>query len=400
MKCSKCNSEWTVPQNLSRSITNCPFCGAALASAPPRQLLTVEDVLEEITDRFGLEMLRNGAKTIALFSDLSPQLTRERRLLSYLIQGNGNVKLLEARNQDAQEQRICFMQVCQYMVDEQFVAEEAARKICMSFSEVIGLSVSDEPRSERLKKESAGNRYAKTVENEFEKATVPPANPNRTSEQYRNQTPAKTSDKQISTYAQYQQALRDYYVQEGKKPLTESQIQQFLAANSLDTKWRITVADVQKDLKRIYAQDASGAASKASAAQINTYAQYQNALKDYYIREGKKPLTESQIQNFLIANSLDTKWRITVEDVQNDLLSIYAQHSANAASAKRVTQINTYAQYQQALEDYYIQAGKKLLTEVQIQQFLTAYSLDKKWKITVADVQSDLKKIYAKHRHN
>lgn len=140
MKCKSCGSEWNAPQNISASLSNCPFCGEALVPPAPKQFHTVEDVLTEITSRFGMDVLRNGQRTIALFSDLSPSLMRERLLLSYLIQSDGNIQLLQARDKTEVEQAACFRKVCRYLVDEQFVAEEAAYKICTSFSTVIGLT--------------------------------------------------------------------------------------------------------------------------------------------------------------------------------------------------------------------------------------------------------------------
>lgn len=145
MKCKSCGSEWNAPQNISVSLSSCPFCGASLTPAAPKQFLTVEDVLTEITSRFGVDVLRNGQRTMALFSDLSPSLMRERLLLSYLIQSDGNIQLLQVRDKTEVEQQACFQKVCRYLVDEQFVAEEAAYKICTSFSTVIGLTVKTEP---------------------------------------------------------------------------------------------------------------------------------------------------------------------------------------------------------------------------------------------------------------
>lgn len=141
MRCKNCGTEWNAPQNISASLSSCPFCGASLTPAAPKQFHTVEDVLTEITSRFGMDVLKNGQKTMALFSDLSPTLLRERLLLSYLIQSEGNLQLLSVRDKEAIEQQACFQKVCRYLVDEQFVAQEAAYKICTSFSSVIGLRV-------------------------------------------------------------------------------------------------------------------------------------------------------------------------------------------------------------------------------------------------------------------
>ena len=141
MKCQHCQAEWTVSQERSRSLTSCPFCGAALVSPPRAGFATMEEALREIASRFGLAALRDDRKLMALFSDLSPQLKRERLLLSYLVQGRGHIQLLDAWGKDEEEQRRCCLEVCRFLTEEQFVSKQAAETVCMEFARAIGFSI-------------------------------------------------------------------------------------------------------------------------------------------------------------------------------------------------------------------------------------------------------------------
>ena len=58
----------------------------------------------------------------------------------------------------------------------------------------------------------------------------------------------KNEVKQFYSYDQYMKDLEALYIQNGKKPLSAQQIQQFLKTHHLSEKFGITAADVQKDL--------------------------------------------------------------------------------------------------------------------------------------------------------
>ena len=344
MKCMTCNAEWTVPQNISRSLTNCPFCGAALRTNAPRSLSTIEDVLQEILQRFGVDTLKNGHRLIALFSDLSPQLRQERLLLTYLIQANGNIKLLEARGKAKAEQQACFQQVYKYLVDEQFVAEDAARRICTSYSAAIGLNIANDKPVTNTSAGSTGGTT--TIPTKSPGPTIPPKPSKPTTHgTQRKPTPPKSGVQshntyRIDTFAKYQKALEDYYILHGKKPLTCFQIQRFITTNSLSV-WGITINDVQEDLKDIYAKytpiSSGGAASKTISApvqlvfapnkRITTYKGYMDELEQLYIQNGKQKLSTDQIVSFLSAYGLQRDFGINVSEVEIDLRDIAKKYS-------------------------------------------------------------------------
>lgn len=132
MKCIHCGSEWNVSPGLSVSITNCPFCGKSLLPEK-KQLNTVEDVLVEINRLFGVSVLADETKLVAYFSDLAPQLSRQRRILSYFVECGGPKKIVAVLNSSDDERSVCIKQIVREMKDEMYIEEAASQMICESF---------------------------------------------------------------------------------------------------------------------------------------------------------------------------------------------------------------------------------------------------------------------------
>ena len=131
MKCGYCNSEWSVNPGLSLSVTKCPFCGKPLQSEKKAE--TVEEVLTEIKLHFGTGVFADGKKLAAYFSDLAPQLSRQRRMLDYFVECNGPQKIMAVQSLTDHEQKTCIMRIVREMKEEMFIEETASRMICESF---------------------------------------------------------------------------------------------------------------------------------------------------------------------------------------------------------------------------------------------------------------------------
>lgn len=145
MRCNYCGSEWNVSSGLSVSITNCPFCGKSLLPEK-KQLNTVEDVLVEIKRLFGVSVLADETKLVAYFSDLAPQLSRQRRILGYFVECGGPRKIVSALNASDDEQSVCIKQIVREMKDEMYIEEAASQMICESFLfAVSGRRISEIP---------------------------------------------------------------------------------------------------------------------------------------------------------------------------------------------------------------------------------------------------------------
>ena len=339
MRCAQCGGSWTAPENSTRPLQKCPFCGAALERAEKRELTSAEAVLREIADRFGVETLGEGQKLVALFSDLSPQMTRERFLLTYLVQSGGNRLLLEARGLPEKERQARLLQASRRLVEERAVDRAAAAMICGSFSLAIGLgaelpeeAAGQERETVQPRKEAAG-QGRETVQSPRE--TAQPRREAASSP--RTEGPSSAP---IDTFEKYQAALEAYFLRLGGVPLTEEQIRVFLKRYDLERMWKITVSDVQQDLKDIYARSAARAEPAGQAAarqspvltfpvnrQIRTYESYKKELEQAFLRKGKTMLTQEEMRRFLSAYGLDRTYGIRVRDVEMDLREIAKQYS-------------------------------------------------------------------------
>lgn len=133
---------------------------------------------------------------------------------------------------------------------------------------------------------------------------------------------------------------------------------------------------------------------KPTTEKVITYDAYMHALEQLFLVGGKKPLSQYQIDNFLRENQLDKRFNISAGDIRRDLETIYAKYKPQTSS----NQINTYDSYMKALENLYLQNGKKPLSQTQIQEFLVINNLGKKFGITAADVSRDMKSIEEKYK--
>jgi len=136
MKCAKCNSEWNTSPSISASMTTCPFCGQNLY-AKEKGFASDYDVLRYLYEHFGLEFMRDGARILACFADLAPMLKKEKRILSYFIECNGHIQILDSIAKDPPEQQLAVKRVVRQMTDELFVSEAISCAITTSFLKAV-----------------------------------------------------------------------------------------------------------------------------------------------------------------------------------------------------------------------------------------------------------------------
>lgn len=138
MKCINCSAEWTVTATVSASITTCPFCGTSLHPQPTSELTSLQSVLKAIIAHSGVDALRNGQRTLAIFADLAPKLRKEKIMLSYLVQCEGHIALLDAMRNSLAEQIAIRGRVAQQMIDIFLISEDIAYGACDCYWEAIG----------------------------------------------------------------------------------------------------------------------------------------------------------------------------------------------------------------------------------------------------------------------
>lgn len=88
MKCSACGSEWNTKVSISQ-IKNCPFCGCSLIkTTTPTVNVGISDVISQIIDQFGEDVILQKSRFISIFGDLAPHLKKEKRILSVAMDEN------------------------------------------------------------------------------------------------------------------------------------------------------------------------------------------------------------------------------------------------------------------------------------------------------------------------
>lgn len=405
MKCPKCSAEWHLPSNVPTQLKTCPFCGESLQIEPVDGLVTIDAVLVEIVQRFGIDILRNGSKTVAIFSDLAPQLRKERLLLTYLTQFEGNLKLLEVKHLTQAKQRATYLKVVQHLTDEQFVAQTAAENVCQCFLKAIGVTIAPEqvPSFDFI---SAPVSAQKQIPSTSAKRPLPKNTAHPAIKTVPQKPPAK-----VKSFDQYMRLLEDFFIQNGKTKLSYQQIKSFILSHNLDVDWKITYADVEKDLEKLYVKYAPPKPiavtppSRKLDTCISNYEDYMKALEQRYLDNGKRMLNRTQIADFLSIHQLDRRFKIQISEVEKDLATIYAKYAPVRDTPKPAVSprtqpksISTYKEYMDALEKQYFDNGKRMLSARQIADFLSSNGLDEKFGIQISEVETDLKTIAEKQR--
>lgn len=388
MKCPKCSAEWHLPKQSTSIIKSCPFCGASLQIDADQSLTTLDSVLAEIIARFGIDILRDGSRTVAVFSDLAPKLKKERLLLTYLMQFDGNVKLLEVQKLDKSKQHATYLRVVQHLVDEQFVAQQAAENVCLGFLKAIGIVIEVPTPVQEVVKSTP-------VQPEKAPTPTPPAKPQQTT--YRTPpkpTPpatTKTRTPKVSSYSEYMKLLEEYFLQNGKVQLTREQVQSFIYTYALNVDWKITYSEVEKDLATIYSKYSVArpapkpitpkppASSPPQRKSISTYNDYMKALEQRFNENNQQMLSRAQIVAFLDEYNLSKRFNIQIHEVETDLREIQKKSTF------------THSDYLSLLEQLYVNNGRnRFKTLTQIPEFMRTYDLENRLGVTPAKIKEDL----------
>lgn len=94
--------------------------------------------LKSIIGVYGLDILKDGNKLLAYYSDLAPMQKRERQMLEYLVKCDGHITLMNALYDTKDEQTRKMKQLVDRMVAQVLVSEDIAETVCKNFWESIG----------------------------------------------------------------------------------------------------------------------------------------------------------------------------------------------------------------------------------------------------------------------
>lgn len=94
--------------------------------------------LQYIAEHYGNDVLRDGNKLLAYYTDLAPQQKTERKMLEFLVKCNGNTKLLDIAHQTPQEQQVCVEMLVKQLTSQLLISEDAAYTACNNYLQAIG----------------------------------------------------------------------------------------------------------------------------------------------------------------------------------------------------------------------------------------------------------------------
>ena len=122
MKCENCNSEW----NSSRSIQVCPFCGESLVQPESKK---PEEILCNIVDEYGVEVLQKKKLLLSYFSDFAPHLNKEYKLLKNCCSTDFISILLSSNSASNDSKEIVIKKALRMLMDDCFMSEEYANNV-------------------------------------------------------------------------------------------------------------------------------------------------------------------------------------------------------------------------------------------------------------------------------
>lgn len=137
MKCENCGSEWSAPPEVAAQMKVCPFCSAPLVQPAAKTPETMAEALQLVVSIYGADVLEDGSRLLACFSDTVPQLARQKRMLSNFIECQGHSRLAAVKQDSADKQYACVEQIVMQMTDELCLDESASRDVCESFLAVL-----------------------------------------------------------------------------------------------------------------------------------------------------------------------------------------------------------------------------------------------------------------------
>lgn len=136
VKCKKCGSEWTVKEEYSTSIINCPFCGANLAKEEPITFANIQDCFRALIDKYGKEVLADGKRLYSFLTDYIPEKEKELRILKIACEANVYKYFVDAKGRRIEmEQR----RVVKILTEDYMIAEKWAIQLVEWGCNAIGL---------------------------------------------------------------------------------------------------------------------------------------------------------------------------------------------------------------------------------------------------------------------
>lgn len=145
VRCNKCGSSW----ESKVTVSVCPFCSAPMVNETPKlqHITDMNTLLISIRKDFGIEVFKDGKRTIALMRDLAPSLAQEINLYQIIAKNNLFVKYEEAFTEAGDKRVVKLTEIKHTLKSNYFLAEEYIEKL-ESWNMVL-FGVNNEPKKEQ-----------------------------------------------------------------------------------------------------------------------------------------------------------------------------------------------------------------------------------------------------------
>ncbi len=169
MNCSKCRSTWFTSPEISKSLTECPFCHAPLyerekkSSDMNMEIIkkNISNTISYILKEYGKDIIWDKNKLNSYLYDLCPALKKERRRINLAFH-TGAVKILSnACEKDEDERNIAINRSVSCLVNEADMAENAAKETIGYFVAAFGWNISSKKAKDVDWAEKANEAYQK-----------------------------------------------------------------------------------------------------------------------------------------------------------------------------------------------------------------------------------------------
>lgn len=141
MKCNKCGSEWSVPEQIRKNIKTCPFCSAVIDSNENKSE-SIEDILVEWGRKEGLDFFRNAVKINGILADMFPDMGRERNAIKVGLEKGIGAKIVQLHYEDDESiRKIQIDQLERILLEDAWLSENATEFVLKTFisaSDIVG----------------------------------------------------------------------------------------------------------------------------------------------------------------------------------------------------------------------------------------------------------------------
>ena len=164
-KCENCKSEW----NGIKILKSCPFCDTGVA-VKSSNFTKIDEVLSYIFGVYGIDVIKDNNRLVALLSDYAPTLERERKLIKVAMSLGIYSDLVTASKNDNPTQELAINKAISKLHNDAFMDPVIAKEIIGWFVSCLGWS-NNKKVEEELKDEKISSNND-TVEIEISQVNV------------------------------------------------------------------------------------------------------------------------------------------------------------------------------------------------------------------------------------